>query len=75
MSSDKAWALLQYPLLAGEKSEITTGLPLFRKSFSVTVTIRSILADVSSRVNANIFVILLTTLLPVAKMGESLCPR
>ena len=23
MSSDKAWALLQYPLLAGEKSEIT----------------------------------------------------
>ena len=25
MSSDKAWALLQYPLLAGEKSKITTG--------------------------------------------------
>ena len=25
MSSDKAWALLQYPLLAGEKSEITAG--------------------------------------------------
>ena len=25
MSSDKAWALLQYPLLAGEQSEITAG--------------------------------------------------
>ena len=25
MSSDKAWALLQYPLLTAEKSEITAG--------------------------------------------------